>query len=201
LAAAVWAWTYEGKAGRPSKSVEKSTDSRYTITAFAGLGIRGLRSKDSVIKYRRIWQSAIDAGEATEVKPGDTITEPKVPFGLIGEDGPEKAPESSAEPRSARGRASGTGEQSSEPQEPAQAPTEPELPPADLSRIDKSRFHQFDPAVMQLGQKVCDVIEFIETIRHKLRHDPEAADYLLEEIQEAVEHERGKLRNEQASEQ
>lgn len=48
-AAIVWAFTADG---RKSKDV-------YSVTDFAGLGISGLSSKPSVIKYRKAWAKAI----------------------------------------------------------------------------------------------------------------------------------------------
>src|SRR5690606_35498259 len=73
LAAAVWAWTYDAGRGRPAKMLNSE---HLSIAEFARLGIRGLSSRNTVAKYRAIWQSAIDAGLATAVEPGETVAQP-----------------------------------------------------------------------------------------------------------------------------
>lgn len=100
LAAAVWAWTYLGKPG-PKRSDEKSSD-LYTVNEFVRLGLKGLTTKDSVRKYRAIWQSAIDAAQATAVKPGETVVMPDLPFGLVSDEPetPGKGSDKPAKPRS-----------------------------------------------------------------------------------------------------
>src|SRR5690606_27385685 len=82
----------------PKSSVQKCTD-QYNITEFAGLGIRGLSNKRTVMRYRAIWQSAIEARLATAVEPGETVTEPDAPFGLIEKEQPDKQ----ASPSTSRG--------------------------------------------------------------------------------------------------
>lgn len=77
LAAYVYAWTEDNGRGRP-KNDEKS--SFYSIDGFAALGIRGLKTKDSVRKYRKAWAAAIERGFASEVEPGDEIDLPDMDF-------------------------------------------------------------------------------------------------------------------------
>ena len=89
LAAAVWAWT-ELQPGKRTDLAQKCA--RYSLKEFAALGLRGLRSRRTVAEKRAIWQSAIDAGLACAVNPGDVVEIPDAPFGLI-EDGPEPDPE------------------------------------------------------------------------------------------------------------
>jgi hypothetical protein len=47
-----------------------------TTKEFAALGIVGLKSDNTVREYRKAWQSAIDDGQAVEIKPGDTVDLP-----------------------------------------------------------------------------------------------------------------------------
>jgi hypothetical protein len=77
-AAFVYAWTYEGEPGRPSKNGGKS--SQFTLRQFAALGIRGLSDRATVAKYRAAWQGAIDAGLAKETKPGELVDLPEIDF-------------------------------------------------------------------------------------------------------------------------
>lgn len=58
MAAAVWAWTEPRQGSRSGDFDEKS--SRFTIDGLARQGIRGLTTKDTVRKYRNLWQEAID---------------------------------------------------------------------------------------------------------------------------------------------
>lgn len=64
-AAIVWAFTHDGRKTTSSLSVG--------INEFCGFEVSGLRSKDTVRKYRKAWKLAIDNGFATDVKPGDRI--------------------------------------------------------------------------------------------------------------------------------
>jgi hypothetical protein len=74
-AAIVWAFT---EPGEPHfASVKKLTDGKLTITDFATLGIRGLSSRPSIIKYRSAWQTAIDNGWAESAEPGKQCVLPK----------------------------------------------------------------------------------------------------------------------------
>jgi len=89
LAAAVWAWTFDTGGGRPRKG---ESPHKYTLSGFADLRVRGLSNPRTVTRYRAIWQSAIDAGLATSVEPGDVIEEPDAPFGLIADGDPQPTP-------------------------------------------------------------------------------------------------------------
>lgn len=72
----MWAFvTDENKGGRGKTGTDVN---RFTVTDFAKLGIAGLASKTSVVKYRKAWKRAIDAGFATDVGPGDRIDLPDV---------------------------------------------------------------------------------------------------------------------------
>lgn len=71
LAAFVWAWTYEG-------TNQSDAGSLLSQREFAQLGVRGLGSRNTVSKYRKLWQAAIDRGLASEVSPGDTIELPEI---------------------------------------------------------------------------------------------------------------------------
>jgi hypothetical protein len=71
-AAIVWAFTEEGKGG-PRTGRELA---QLSIRAFAERGIHGLRSKDSVRRYRYAWDWAMEYAEAKDVHPGDRVTLP-----------------------------------------------------------------------------------------------------------------------------
>ncbi len=66
-AAVIYAITERGTPG--PRSVDKSTD-LLTITELADKKIRGLKSRDAIIRYRGIWQLAIDTGLAAESQMG-----------------------------------------------------------------------------------------------------------------------------------
>ena len=51
-----------------------------SLDDFAGLGIRGLSSHNTVRKYRRAWRTAVDEGWAEPTKPGEVAALPSVPF-------------------------------------------------------------------------------------------------------------------------
>lgn len=52
------------------------------INEFAALGIRGLKSNNSVIKYRQAWEHAIEQGWAEAAEPGKRCVLPDQPFEL-----------------------------------------------------------------------------------------------------------------------
>ena len=81
IAAIVSAFTYDTGGGRPSKSVKNFT--LLNITEFAALGIRGLSSRPSVIKYRQAWENAIEQGWAEPAEPGKRSVLPEQPFEKI----------------------------------------------------------------------------------------------------------------------
>lgn len=69
-AAIVYAFTTtENVGGRGNRTNSRTV---YGIRSFADLGIAGLKSTDSVTKYRRAWEAHGD----TTIKPGDTVTLP-----------------------------------------------------------------------------------------------------------------------------
>lgn len=70
-AAIIWAFTYDTGGGRPSKSAQKST--LLTVSEFAEMGLVGLRSRNSIIRYRTIWREAMESGLTIDVKP-DSFT-------------------------------------------------------------------------------------------------------------------------------
>jgi hypothetical protein len=74
-AAIVFAWTEPGVPHLAS--AERTADGqRLTITEFAALDIIGLRTRESVARYRRAWELAVDDGQAIAVGPGDEVTLP-----------------------------------------------------------------------------------------------------------------------------
>lgn len=74
-AAIVWAFTTdENKGGRGNRT----SSSAVSIREFTRQGVSGLRSQDTVRKYRRAWALAIEHGHAVDVKPGDYIDLPEV---------------------------------------------------------------------------------------------------------------------------
>jgi hypothetical protein len=72
-AAIVWAFTEPGTGG--PRTVRKSAQF-LTIREFADLKITGLTHGEDVGFYRKCWQSAIDDGQATAVKPGEKVKLP-----------------------------------------------------------------------------------------------------------------------------
>lgn len=70
----MWAFTTDEITGRGNRT----TSSALSARAFADMKVAGLKSQDTVRKYRRAWKLAIDNGVATDVKPGDLIDLPDV---------------------------------------------------------------------------------------------------------------------------
>jgi hypothetical protein len=81
--AIVWAFTEDQQGRRQPRS--KVTEV-LGIREFAALGIRGLKSHNSVTKYREAWQHAIDEGWAEVSEPGKRCVLPEESF-----DGPNTA--------------------------------------------------------------------------------------------------------------
>jgi phage N-6-adenine-methyltransferase len=79
-AAIVYAHTRDGGQGEYPKITDNPKFRVLTTGEFAALGIRGLRSDDSVRKWRRRWQYAMDHLEAEVAQPGGRITLPSEPY-------------------------------------------------------------------------------------------------------------------------
>lgn len=77
-AAMVYAWTYETKGGRPSKTSTKVE--RFSLVEFSKLGIRGLTHQVTVAKYREAMQRAIGEQLCATPKIGESIALPAVDF-------------------------------------------------------------------------------------------------------------------------
>jgi phage N-6-adenine-methyltransferase len=77
-AAIVYAYTEPGEPHFASG--EKSSDGKLTLSDFADLGLRGLKTRDSVRKYRNAWQLAVDEGWSEPAEPGERVTLPAEPF-------------------------------------------------------------------------------------------------------------------------
>lgn len=77
-AAIVYAYTEEVGAGRPRKNEQKSPF--LNLEEFAELGIRGLKTRNSVRKYRQAWQYAMDQGWAELAEPGKRVALPPEEF-------------------------------------------------------------------------------------------------------------------------
>jgi hypothetical protein len=75
----VHALAMPGSAGRPTWK-KSGSFTRISFTRFAAKRIFGLSTHNSVARYWYYWQRAIDAGIATEVKLGDHVKLPQVPF-------------------------------------------------------------------------------------------------------------------------
>jgi hypothetical protein len=78
-AAIVWAFTITGEPGRPGKE-PVIRQFPCSISEFARLGFGGLSQRDTVTRYRKAWQDAIDLGAACSVEPGDEVDLPNLPF-------------------------------------------------------------------------------------------------------------------------
>ena len=79
-AAAVYAYTEPDKPGPTSLVTVKSESNRLSLSDFAALGIRGLKSPGTVGKYRKAWQMAVDKGWAEPAVPGERLALPPGPF-------------------------------------------------------------------------------------------------------------------------
>ena len=76
----VWCFTRAEGRGRPSTESKMSHGEQLTISEFAKLGIKGLSGRPAVTAYRKAWQDAIDAGHADEVRPGQKVRIPNIPW-------------------------------------------------------------------------------------------------------------------------
>lgn len=78
-AAIVWAFTTNDGPGRPlnAPAVKQFP---CPVAEFARLGFSGLSQRDTVTRYRKAWQDAIDLGAACSVQPGDEVDLPELPF-------------------------------------------------------------------------------------------------------------------------
>jgi hypothetical protein len=76
-AAIVYAFTGPGQ---PGPQGNRPATPRISFADFARLGIVGLTDNNTVSDYHEAWDKAIKAGAASEVKPGDTISLPKLPW-------------------------------------------------------------------------------------------------------------------------
>jgi phage N-6-adenine-methyltransferase len=77
-AAIVYAYTREG--GQGEYQQQNRNSEVLTTGEFAALGIRGLSSDNSVRKYRRVWQRAVDDGQAEPTEPGARVELPSSDF-------------------------------------------------------------------------------------------------------------------------
>jgi hypothetical protein len=77
-AALVYAFTYD--ASRGGGANRNAPNGALTISAFAGLGIKGLTKRDTVKHYRDCWKQAIDNDEAEAIEPGDLVVLPTTDF-------------------------------------------------------------------------------------------------------------------------
>lgn len=75
--ATIYAWTYDAGQGRPPKNLQEW---RFTLEAFAELGIRGLTNWKTVRKYRETWEAAMDDLGVEPAVPGMRVALPAVPF-------------------------------------------------------------------------------------------------------------------------
>lgn len=78
-AAVVYAWTRDGTRG-PGAKPETLTTESFTAEEFAAFDIRGLASGNTVRKYRRAWEYAMEQGWAELATPGRRIVLPAQPF-------------------------------------------------------------------------------------------------------------------------
>lgn len=78
-AAIVWAFTTNDGPGRPS-NVPATPQFPCPVAEFASLKLSGLNQRETVTRYRKAWQDAIDLGAACSVQPGDEVDLPELPF-------------------------------------------------------------------------------------------------------------------------
>jgi hypothetical protein len=79
-AAIVFAFTTDDRNGCRPDLAGNSARFPLSPTEFARLGFAGLRDRETVARYRQAWQSAVDAGDAKEVSPGDAVELPDLPW-------------------------------------------------------------------------------------------------------------------------
>jgi len=112
-AAIVYAYV-ERQQGRRVTST--GTGGSYSIEEFAALGVAGLRSPDTVRRYLRAWERAVELGLAVDVvKPGDRVDVPNAPWPL------PLDPPSGESPADDQGNASGATS-SHKPAQPDRSP-------------------------------------------------------------------------------
>lgn len=75
-AAIVWAFTEKGRPG-PG---DRAGTGAISIREFSRLGVAGLRREETVRLYRKAWQYAIDHKSAEDVRPGDSVVLPDIPW-------------------------------------------------------------------------------------------------------------------------
>jgi hypothetical protein len=75
-AAIVYAFTRNGQGERGDSTTSTTISRSLTFTAFAALGINGLRDPQTVARYRTRWMQAIEHGDAEAVRPGDVVVLP-----------------------------------------------------------------------------------------------------------------------------
>lgn len=95
-AAWVYAFTEDGR------TTDRSSE-KYTITEFADLGIAGLRSPQTVKRYRDAWTEATEDGRIhpdAQPTPGDVFALPDLPWPYITK--PKPVPDSKADPAEER---------------------------------------------------------------------------------------------------
>lgn len=78
LAAIVYAYTHDHVQGQTT--CRSCSDVNMSEAEFAELGFRGLKSRNSVRKYREAWQYAMDQGWAELAEPGKRVTLPAEDF-------------------------------------------------------------------------------------------------------------------------
>lgn len=76
-AALVYAWTTDELNGRGNRV---TSDGVLSLEAFTEKGIRGLKSINTVRKYRRAWEHAMDQGWVGAAVPGERVLLPGQPF-------------------------------------------------------------------------------------------------------------------------
>lgn len=69
-AAIVWAFTTDENKGGRGVTGNVSTSGQVSLSEFARLKIKGLRSREVIIRYRKAWAKAIEDGLAADVEPG-----------------------------------------------------------------------------------------------------------------------------------
>lgn len=79
-AALVYAWT-EPEQGKRTDLAQKGA--KLSLSEFADLNIRGLSKRDTVAKYRKAMQKAIDSGWCKEPEPGKSVLLPSTEFPQI----------------------------------------------------------------------------------------------------------------------
>lgn len=164
-AAIVFAFTSTEKRGGP-RAANRTSSSAVSAREFAEMGVAGLRSQDTVRRYRNAWQTAIDAGRVRPVAPGDLVVLPETPFPPHA----ELAPGERADALTAAAVAEGAGIRSTQqvathlPAMKAAIKADPKVAAAAMKALDE-RYEAAPKPIQRTGDATSRPIELVHEFR------------------------------------